>query len=342
MQHNKGILVIGILLLSPLLSGCGGNKSAPAEVIFDKQPSPFHSVKTGESVASIAQEYNMDMQELVVVNSLKPPYRLVTGQRLIVSPSSTYRPTDAVESPYGSSESVEVVNAPPGTIETSPHSGIFVPPPPATDLSDDPQGQTVKLSQQGGYLSASGTYEQPGTQPAMPAGSTSLNDIPSPQPLQPGEAAPPPPQGELTSPQPEVLSNEPAEPAPSLPATGTYSWPVQGKVIRGYGAGKGQNKNDGINIQAPLGTPVQASNNGRVAHTGNQIGGFGNVVLIKHDNGYMSVYAHLDEVSVARGDVVKIGQKIGTVGKSGNAKQTQLHFEIRKGTTPLNPENLLK
>lgn len=78
-----------------------------------------------------------------------------------------------------------------------------------------------------------------------------------------------------------------------------------------------------------------------VAHAGNQLKGFGNVILVKHDKGLMTVYAHLDEVLVKRGDVVSAGQKIGTVGKSGTVKEPQLHFEIRKGTTPVDPKKHL-
>lgn len=123
-------------------------------------------------------------------------------------------------------------------------------------------------------------------------------------------------------------------------SAGTYAWPVDGGtkgIIKDFSRGG----NDGLNIRAPKGTPVKAANNGVVAHAGNQLRGFGNVVLIKHENGYMSVYAHLDEVSVKRNDTIKAGQKIGTVGKSGNVKEPQLHFEIRKGTTPIDPKNLL-
>lgn len=123
-----------------------------------------------------------------------------------------------------------------------------------------------------------------------------------------------------------------------VPASaGTYSWPLKGRIVKAYNKGG----NDGINISAPKGTAVVAANNGVVAHAGNQLRGFGNVVLVKHDNGYMSVYAHLDDVLVKRNDVIKVGQKIGTVGRSGNVKEPQLHFEIRKGTNPIDPTLVL-
>lgn len=126
----------------------------------------------------------------------------------------------------------------------------------------------------------------------------------------------------------------------SIPdSAGSYRWPVKGKVLKGFKAGK--NGNDGINISAPKGTPVAAANNGVVAHAGNQVAGLGNMVLIKHANGYMTIYTHLDDVKVKKGQQVSAGDKIGTVGKTGNVKEPQLHFEMRNGKTPIDPSQHL-
>jgi murein DD-endopeptidase MepM/ murein hydrolase activator NlpD len=126
----------------------------------------------------------------------------------------------------------------------------------------------------------------------------------------------------------------------SIPSSaGAYKWPVKGKIIQGFKAGK--TGNDGINISAPKGTPVSAANNGVVAHAGNQVAGLGNIVLVKHANGYMSVYTHLDEIKVKKGQEVRVGDKVGTVGKTGNVKEPQLHFEIRNGKTPIDPTEQL-
>jgi len=122
-------------------------------------------------------------------------------------------------------------------------------------------------------------------------------------------------------------------------STGSYQWPVKGKIIKGFAVGK--NGNDGINISAPKGTPVVAANNGVVAHAGNQVAGLGNMVLIKHSNGYMTIYTHLDDIKVKKGQQVNTGDKIGTVGKTGNVKEPQLHFEIRNGKTPIDPSGHL-
>ena len=95
--------------------------------------------------------------------------------------------------------------------------------------------------------------------------------------------------------------------------------------------------NDGINIAAPRGAPVFAAENGVVAYTGNGIKGFGNLLLVKHSGGWTTAYAHVDRVLVKRGDRVKRGETIGTIGTSGKVSKPQLHFEIRKGSQAVDP-----
>ena len=121
-----------------------------------------------------------------------------------------------------------------------------------------------------------------------------------------------------------------------------FSWPVRGKILSGYGSKSNGLFNDGINIKASKGTAVLAAENGFVAYAGNEVKGMGNLVIIQHADGWMTVYAHMDSMSVKRGNGVTVGQKIGTVGTSGKVDQSQLHFEIRKGTKAYNPINYLK
>ena len=117
--------------------------------------------------------------------------------------------------------------------------------------------------------------------------------------------------------------------------------PVEGRTLVGYGKQAGGLRNDGINIAASLGTPVKAADNGVVVYAGNELRGFGNLLLIGHDGGWMTAYAHLDSMGVARGDKIARGQRIGTVGMTGNVTAPQLHFEIRKGKQPVDPEQQL-
>lgn len=126
-------------------------------------------------------------------------------------------------------------------------------------------------------------------------------------------------------------------PKPSARTSNKFAWPVKGKVLIEFGPlGKGRH-NDGINIAAHQGSSVLAAENGVVAYSGHQLKSFGNLLLLKHDEGFMTAYAHNDTIMVKRGDKVKKGQLIATVGKTGSVTASQLHFEIRKGSKVLNP-----
>ena len=117
--------------------------------------------------------------------------------------------------------------------------------------------------------------------------------------------------------------------------------PVAGKIVARFGpAGKGLH-NDGINISAPVGTQVRAAGDGVVAYAGNELKGFGNLLLIKHADGWTTAYAHNDKLLVARGDKITQGQVIATVGRTGNVDSPQLHFEVRKGTQAMDPLEFL-
>ncbi|SEC07721.1 Murein DD-endopeptidase MepM and murein hydrolase activator NlpD, contain LysM domain [Beijerinckia sp. 28-YEA-48] len=116
-----------------------------------------------------------------------------------------------------------------------------------------------------------------------------------------------------------------------------FRWPARGRVIQGFKAGG----NDGINIAVPEGTAVKAAEGGVVAYAGSELKGYGNLVLIRHPNGFVSAYAHNGQLSVKRGEAVKRGQTIATSGQSGNVSSPQLHFELRKGSTPVDPSGYL-
>ena len=119
-------------------------------------------------------------------------------------------------------------------------------------------------------------------------------------------------------------------------------WPVQGPVLSAYGPkGQGVN-NDGVNIGAPKGAPVVAAANGIVVYAGNEMKGFGNLVLIRHEGGWVTAYAYLDRVLVSKDAVVAQGDMIGTVGKSGNISTPQLHFETRQGGKAVDPNGVIK
>ncbi|WP_343074034.1 peptidoglycan DD-metalloendopeptidase family protein [Microvirga zambiensis] len=139
------------------------------------------------------------------------------------------------------------------------------------------------------------------------------------------------------APQPEAKAPAP-EPEATASVSGDFRWPARGRVIAGFGANGG---NEGINIAVPEGTPVKATEAGTVTYAGSEVKGYGNLVLIRHENGYVSAYAHNGALSVKRGEQVKRGQVIATSGQTGNVTSPQLHFEIRKGAQPVDPMKYL-
>jgi murein DD-endopeptidase MepM/ murein hydrolase activator NlpD len=125
--------------------------------------------------------------------------------------------------------------------------------------------------------------------------------------------------------------------APAADANPEFRWPARGRIIQGFKSGG----NDGINISVPEGTAVKAAENGVVAYAGSELKGYGNLVLIRHPNGFVSAYANNGAIEVKRGDTVKRGQTIAKSGQTGNVATPQLHFELRKGSTPVDPTNYL-
>jgi murein DD-endopeptidase MepM/ murein hydrolase activator NlpD len=139
----------------------------------------------------------------------------------------------------------------------------------------------------------------------------------------------------------DQLDKEAAKLAEGTGAVPKFRWPANGRVIAGYGPTTNGQQNDGINIALPENTPVKAAEDGVVAYAGNELKGYGNLVLVRHPNGYVTAYAHTKELLVKRGDQVKRGQVIARSGQTGNVNAPQLHFEIRKGASPLDPTRFL-
>lgn len=120
-----------------------------------------------------------------------------------------------------------------------------------------------------------------------------------------------------------------------------FSWPANGKVISDFGRTRDGERNDGINIALPVGTPIKAAASGTVTYSGDELKNYGNLLLIKHSDGYVTAYAHAEKLLVPRGAVVSKGQVIAYAGDTGDVSSPQLHFEIRRGTTPVNPDSYL-
>jgi murein DD-endopeptidase MepM/ murein hydrolase activator NlpD len=166
--------------------------------------------------------------------------------------------------------------------------------------------------------------------PAKPVAATAPKESEAPQ------------NASMVAPVPETPAAKDA--VKSAEGTGSlpkFRWPANGRVIAAFGPTTNGQQNDGINIALPENTPVKAAEDGVVAYAGNELKGYGNLVLVRHPNGYVTAYAHAKELLVKRGDQVKRGQPIARSGQTGNVNAPQLHFEIRKGASPLDPTKFL-
>ncbi len=302
-------------------------------------------VQKGDSLYSISRMHNVDVSELTRLNNLSPPYAVQAGQPLRLPGANDGSGTMVASSPAsggavpltpqgspagrGSVQSAEL--PPPGA--ASPSGGISatpLPPPSKPGATVEPApAQTTQAP-------AGDTTYQPGQAPTVlrPPGAK-----PAPTPIPPPSAAPAP------APQQEVAAAPPPKPEPKAePATpprggGRFLWPVKGKLISGFGPKPDGLHNDGLNIAAPKGTAVVAADNGVVAYAGNELRGFGNLLLLKHSDGWITAYAHLDKIEVERGATVKRGQVIARVGQTGGVSSPQLHFELRKGSQAVDPSD---
>jgi len=195
--------------------------------------------------------------------------------------------------------------------------------------------QLAAMGPKSGGASQPGALVAPAAEPvAKPAqvaslGQTATTPAATVKPLAPASDAPA--QAAVAKPLEQPTTE------PVLSGADKFRWPVSGRVITDFANSKGT----GINIEAPEGTAVRAAENGQVIYAGSGVEGYGNLILIRHPNGYVSAYAHLKDMNVAKGTVVNRGDNIGTAGKTGSVSKPQLHFELRKGATPVDPLPLL-
>jgi murein DD-endopeptidase MepM/ murein hydrolase activator NlpD len=278
-------------------------------------------------------------------------------------PISSVPVASTASQPGAAIEVAPLAPPPPAGSQTQapPPAAPLAPPVPAAPVS------TLHSAQPATPAPAPATSAPTPITPATPA------PVVAPKPQDPPPAkvetpAPvtPPPAQVAAAPSPEVAKpSEPATPVPSVeppatpttpkskgdtvavlaapPARGgrTFQWPVTGRVIATYGEMGSGLRNDGLNIAANKGTPIRAAENGVVVYAGDEIKGFGNLLLIRHADGFTTAYAHCDALLVNRGDTIRRGQVIARVGDTGHVSKPQLHFEIRKGTQAVDPQEYL-
>lgn len=263
------------------------------------------TVGKGDTVYSIARRHKLSPRDIIDANNLRPPYELNIGQRLKLPQGRVHV--------VRRGEYMALIAKRYGvdTFSTARINGIRAP------YTIFP-GQKLRIPRSGSGAVQVASAPVPQTRPTITAPSRTVTPTRTTIPTQPKPDVAPPPK-----------------------RAGTFSWPLKGKVISAYGPKAKGLHNDGVNIAAARGAAVKAAENGVVAYAGNEIRGFGNLLLIKHAGGWVTAYAHNDQLLVKRGDSVARGQVISKVGSTGSVTSPQLHFELRKGSNAVDPKKYM-
>ncbi|MCC6736347.1 MAG: LysM peptidoglycan-binding domain-containing M23 family metallopeptidase [Bauldia sp.] len=327
------------------------------------------TAQPGDTLYSLGRQYGVTPAAIAAANGLTQTSTLTIGQRLVIpSPNSPAGlaaaplgnvPTAAgtpgampVPSPTPAAAPVRTaaVTQTPGqhvvqTGETiySIATGYGISPNALMQANGMAQAEFLRV---GTTLTIPDATRAPATTPSAPA-TVAAAPIPAPVATPtpapaPAPVATPAPAPAAAAPQQTaaVTTTGPAATAPSTNGT-TFRWPLQGRVISDFGPKPGGERNDGINLAAPEGTDIRAAEAGTVIYAGNEIPGYGNLILIRHADNFVTAYAHTSAMLVAKDQTVSRGQVIGRVGQTGSVTSPQLHFELRRGSTPINPLDYL-
>jgi murein DD-endopeptidase MepM/ murein hydrolase activator NlpD len=299
-------------------------------------------VGTGDSVDTLSRRFNVPAAAILQANRMSGPRQLQPGQQLIIPRRVASAPAPALAAPPATKPAAvasrtHVVGTGETLMKLSRKYNV-----PLTQLARANNLTATSMLQPGARLQIPGNAPVAAAKPAAEAPKQVAAVAPAaarPQTV-PAEPAQKAQLAQSSSPSEPAVENsaKTAEATGGLPA---FRWPVRGRVIAGYGAKTNGKQNDGINIAVPEGTPIKAADDGVVAYAGNELKGYGNLVLVRHSNGYVSAYSHASELSVKRGDTIKRGQVVGKAGQTGDVSSPQLHFEIRKGSTPVDPMQFL-
>ncbi len=271
-------------------------------------------MQRGETIEIISRRYNVPVAIILRANNLASASLIQPGQRLVI-PSNGERPQTTASAPARPA-AIHIVNQGDTLLSVSRRYKVG-----AAEIARANKIAVTTQLKLGQKLTIPGT-----SRAAIQPASAQQRRVDTPQ-------AAPAPQEKVAA----VKPVEQVEAQPALTGTPQFRWPVKGRVISGFGSKPNGQQNDGINLSVPEGTPVKASEDGVVAYAGNELKGYGNLVLIRHSQGWVTAYAHTSELLVKRGEAVKRGQVIARAGQTGGVPAPQLHFEIRKGSTPVDP-----
>ncbi len=370
-QH--GMTAAAVATMAPHPSARPAAATAPMS-----RPGATVVVSRGETLSAIARRHGTDAATIARLNGLKPPYGVQAGQKLTLPDAP--QPAVAAVRPVPAAPAAQNQKTKPGdSLKPLAVRAAPIPPPAAEPISQTTVTSAPRSGVQSAPLAAPEPVKAPPTTLKIEA--SKPEPVQASMPVV-ARAEPPAPvvvaRAELQSPAslPAVIASEPPASRPSLsrskpviaaepearitpaafkapppktsideppPRSGRhFQWPVKGRMISSYGPQPGGLRNDGFNIAASRGSNVVAADNGVVAYAGDDLKGFGNLVLIKHAGGFVTTYAHNEKLLVKRGDRVRRGQVVATVGDSGSVTQPQVHFQIRQGAHAVDPRPLME
>ena len=305
-----------VFIVLPLLTGCYARSNGiPLFNSYGYRYTPKSvEVQKGDTLYKISRRYNVPLRGIIEENSLSAPYALNVGQ-ILKLPSRQTHTVSKGETLYAISKkyNVDITSLSKINDLKAPYSlnvGQVL------ELPSSISTKTAHSSTSGGSSRFSKSKISSQKSTSKKVTSTKANN------------------------KKVAYKSTPRKNVSTYRKT-KFVWPVNGKVVSNFGfVGKGR-KNDGINIKAALGTNIKAADKGVVAYAGNELKGFGNLVLVKHQDGYITAYAHADKIYVKKGQKVLRGEKIATVGKTGGVNTPQLHFEVRAGKKAVNPRKYL-
>lgn len=319
------------------------------------------TVRQGDSLNSISRRYGVPVQAVASVNGISDPSQVKPGQGIII-PTYVYSErnghSSATEGENGKVKLPAVARN--ETVVTgSVPTGAGSAPRPGRKPAQQPTFTQISVSEAVvEEVDVIQVTALPKRKPAVSNAGLTTASISSVAPAKtkivaaPANAAPSAPVQKVALPQP-ALTQEPRptepiqtpkvnnSPQDAVSSDAKFRWPVRGRIISDFGTKPGGGKNEGVNLAVPEGTPVKAADDGTVIYSGNELKGYGNLVLVRHSEGWVSAYAHNSELKVKRGDTIRRGDVIGLAGATGSVNQPQVHFELRKGNKPVDPLNHL-
>jgi len=294
------------------------------------------TVAAGETVEMIARRHGVPASAIIQANNLGALATIHPGQQLVIPHYQTQTRASA-PAPQA---------APPAAAPVNPGVHVIAPGETLSKISRLYGKPVAALARANNIslnarLNAGDRLVIPGvrTSAAKPKAAPAVADA---TPASSASQSEPAPSASVFTPVSEAsATNDATKLAEGTGSLPKFRWPANGRVITAFGPSTNGQQNDGINIAVPENTPVKAAEDGVVAYAGNELKGYGNLVLVRHPSGYVTAYAHTKELLVKRGDQVKRGQVIARSGQSGNVNAPQLHFEIRKGASPVDPTKFL-